>query len=1174
MQIYFTNTLWKQFYILRSKLNRGICLQLLLLLILTAISKTTIAQGDKHVTFGIKEESLNHALDQLAKVSGVNIVYPSLETGKYKRINLPTASRSLSKTLELLLKNTTLDFKFINDRIVVFKKQAIKLQVTHTPNLIDVEGVVVDENGQPLSNISVIAEDKSAGAITNSNGRFAIKGIEADSPLKIGGIGYQEITAKAQRTLEITLSQVIGTMDEVTVNTGYQTLPKERSTGSFDLIGNQLINRSVTTNILDRLENLTPGFLFNHGDAINTDLMLIRGRSTIFADASPLIVVDNFPYDGDITNINPNDVESVSILKDAAAASIWGARAGNGVIVIVTKKGKSSKPSVELTSNINFMQRPDLFNINMMSGADYAELEKFLYSKGFYSNASTVTPVVELLQQRDSGFISDAEAGARIDALKNYDVRNDLQQYFYRKGLNQQYALNVGGNTPNLNYYFSAGYDRNIATLAGTNSHRITLRTQNNFRVTKNLDISAGINFVQNQSDKGENSGYRTNRNSKLLYPYAQLANANGNSLPIYMNYTKSFIESAKAKGLLGWDWSPLEDIGYTDYQSKIRDYTINTTIKYRITNWLSIEAKYQYENALTFGSNYYMEQSYYTRNYINNFTQVNATTGVLTYPVPKGGIVDYQNAELNSHQGRTQLNFNKGWSNMRHQLNGVAGWEIRSNISAGNNYRLYGYNPETSTGVSNLDYVTAFPQYYSLSGTSIIVNSTKVSKTTDNFLSYYANTAYTYNRKYILSGSVRKDEANLFGVATNQKGAPFWSIGGAWQLSNEEFYKPKWLPLLKLRATYGYNGNISRLASAETVLTYSYAIKTPYRSATITNPPNDQLRWERTGQINIGIDFAIKNDILAGTIEYYHKRSKDLFGQAPIDPTIGLVDNSGNNYFFGNVAGMKGNGVDIQLDAKAGRRNFVWNAHLVFSHVISKVTEYLMPVSSSGSDYLSIDAFSINPVVGRPVFSMYSYKWEGLDHETGDPIGFYSGGKSKDYRNIFLNTPLDSMVYSGSAVPTSFGALMNTFSYKNLSISFNISYKFGYYFRRPSVSYTSIYNGQSYNRDYALRWQQPGDEITTTVPSLMYPANSARDAFYLNSEILVEKGDNIRLEDIRLNYQLNQNQVRYSPFKQARIFIYVSNIGTLWKTSEIDQYYNNLPRAGRSVALGINLQL
>jgi hypothetical protein len=229
----------------------------------------------------------------------------------------------------------------------------------------------------------------------------------------------------------------------------------------------------------------------------------------------------------------------------------------------------------------------------------------------------------------------------------------------------------------------------------------------------------------------------------------------------------------------------------------------------------------------------------------------------------------------------------------------------------------------------------------------------------------------------------------------------------------------------------------------------------------------------------------------------------------------------------------------------------------------------------SFGSIYLPIGSNLINPVVGKPLYGVYSFAWGGLDPATGDPIGFYGKVSSKDYNSIYSKTKLDSMVYNGPVQPPYYGAFRNTFSWRNLSVSFNISYKFGYYMRRPSVNYTDLFSSWTGHSDYSNRWQKPGDEKITNVPSLIYPNNNPnRDLFYQYSEILVEKGDHIRMEDLSLSYMFDRRNFHQLPFQNIRFYIYASNLGTLWTTNDegIDPYYINVPKDGKMLSFGMNV--
>jgi TonB-linked SusC/RagA family outer membrane protein len=1167
--------------------TNGMTHQLLRVMKLTAFILLTVclnvaARTDgQTITLSAKNESIKKVLADIEKQTGYSFIYEKDLINKAEPVSINVKDEPLTKVLDMLFLKQPLTYKISEHYIVISSKQTavfqpediIPKELATTELPIDIKGRVVNEKGEPMEGITVSVRGTKNATATDINGMFEIKGVDESATLVFSGVNVEnyEVKIDGKTDFAVSLKTKITTGEIVTVvSTGYQKMTKEKVTGSYGFIDNKTINRSVSTNIINRIENLIPGVLFNHGDAsIPGNELIIRGRSTIYSNAAPLIVVDNFPYDGNLGNINPNDIESISVLKDAAAASIWGARAGNGVIVITTKSGKTSKLTVEFNSSISVVSRPDLYSMNSLSSSDYIELEKYLYTKGNYqlaisNNASNnghpaLSPVIQAL----IAGISDAQ----INEYKKYDVRNDLQKKFYQKGYAQQHSLSVSGATQDVNYIMSAGWDHDIApiSLVGQTYNRITLRSQNSFKVTKKLQIEAGLNFILSNNKSGNNPGY----SNSGLYPYAQLVDASGKGMDLDNYYLKYFTDTASAGGaLLNWKYNPLNDIGYTQNSNKIRDYVINAGVRYNLFSFLTADVKYQFENSVNTYSTLANETSFSTRDLINNFYQLSTKTFI----VPVGGILTTSITEIISHQGRFQVNFNK-IIGRKHRLSAIAGWEIKDLTTSTNNNSIYGYKKQGSLVQSQINFRDQFQQYSNKNSFRQIPIQQGIGKTLDRFLSSYVNAAYTYNDRYIISASARSDAANLFGVKTNQKGVPLWSSGIGWNVSNESFYNSKLVPYLKFRATYGYNGNFSRVTSAYPTISYGTSFYTQAILATINNPPNTDLRWEQVRLLNLGLDFEIKRKVISGSIEYYNKKGVDLISPTPLDPTYGLVGNSVSN-IYKNTANMKGHGIDIQLNSKNFDSEFKWYTNFIFSYAYSEVTKYLVPTSSHGSIYFN--AGYINPIVGKPVYSVYSYKWGGLDPTTGNPIGYIGKSQSQNYSSL-ASMPLDSSaVYNGSLVPTYYGALMNSFTYKGISLSVNISYKMGYYFRRNSINYSNLF-GRYYwigSGDYTKRWQNPGDEKFTNIPSSIYPVNGNRDQFYTNSEILVEKADNIRLEDISLDYTINKNSWSRMPFKQVRVYIYASNFGTIWVANKknIDPYFNNSPKGGRSIALGLNV--
>lgn len=1039
-----------------------------------------------------------------------------------------------------------------------------------------ISGVVVSKNtGLPLQGVSVSLKGTNIATKTDNAGRFSLTIPNDQGILEISFLGHAIVVKsfgpEDDKFHRFALEEIENLIEEVVINTGYQKIPRERATGSFSHIDKELLERRVSSDVLSRLENVVPGLLFNRGDASGTDPFLIRGRGTITAIAQPLIVLDDFPYDGDLNSINPHDIESVSILKDAAAASIWGARAGNGVIVITTKRGRTRAPGITLNTNLTMTPRPDLYNIKLISSEDIIEVERTRYLQGVYDNVLDgpyynvpLTPVITLFMAVDNDEITLEQANMLIESLKVNDVREDITRHLYHTALKPQYNINIGGTYDQLNYQFSAGYDGEKKNIVGGKNRRVSLRSSTVYKLNSSLSINTTFQYVIANEKSGHNNGFATG-GMYPLYRYAQLIK-NGVSQPVYLDRPKNYVDTAGNGKLLDWTYRPIDEINNEEHSVERRDMLVNAGVDYNLSKGFAISAKYQFQNQSNANTQYYDEESYYSRNLINLYTQIQPNGSVIR-PIPLGGIMDQSQRQLTSHQARIQASLNENFG--IHDISAIGGYEIKSMSTTGNGLRYYGYNPDNMTSVPLIDYVNRYPLINSGSTGLISPGLHGLLKLTDNFLSYYANISYSLLNTYTISSSFRKDEANLFGVKANQKGTPLWSLGLAWRLGDEAFIKNSgFVDELKIRATYGVNGNVSRSASAFTTMLRGQTAYSGLPAGQLLSPPNKNLRWEKVKTLNLGVDFSLIKNKIFGTLEYYNKKSTDLLAQAPTDPTLGIKT------FYGNVASMNGDGLDIEITSNNVDRGVRWSSTVLFSRNKQRVSEYLMPVSTSPTPYLA--STSINPVIGKPLYGVYSYRWGGLEPTTGNPLGYVDGEKSTDYARIYNSTPLGDMVFHGSVQPTIHGAVRNDFTYKNLRLSINIAYKFGSFFRMSSLNNREVISGWGGHADYAIRWQQPNDELTTHVPSIVFSGDiTNRDNFYRYSEVLVQKADNIRLDDVSISYELSEKNISNKlPLSSIRFFIYIINPNLVWVANPfgIDPYFNNIPKEAFSVSGGLSL--
>jgi TonB-linked outer membrane protein, SusC/RagA family len=1166
---------------------------ILLLIGCLQVSANGFAQGK--ITMRKTGATLEEVLVEINKQTGVLYSANGKTLKKAAPIDINVKNEELAKVLAICFAGQPLTYTF-RENIIIVKEKVVPMnsELVLGPNPIDVNGRVTNEKGDPVEGVTVTVKGSSKSVKTDTNGEFSLVTIQKDAILIFTHVSMEtfELQVKGKTYLAINLKAKISELEDVTItlNTGYQNLPKERATGSFSFINNELLNRRVSTDFLSRLDGITSGLIFNRSSPdLNGKLGIsIRGVSTLsgLVSVDPLIVIDNFIYEGDINSINPNDVESITVLKDAAAASIWGARSGNGVIVITTKRGKlNQRMKIDVNANTTIVKKPNLYYTNQfLASSDFINAEIELFNKGYFNGdlvssfRTPVSPVIEILDARRSGKITSIDSSERIDALRNIDVRDQYSKYVYQTAIRQQYAVNLKGGASNLTYTFSAGFDKNRDHLMYNNSSRLTIKSLTTYNPIKNLELTTGIFYSNNKTTFNNTIGFGSlatgGKYGQIIYPYARFADDNGNPAPIVKGYKYSYVDTIENIGFLDWRYRPLDEIKNGDNTSTSQSLILNTNLKYTFAKLFSAELLFQHEKQTGFSRNHNSLETYYTRDIINTYTQKDASTGTLSYPYPKGGILISGNNELTSNNLRSQLYYNQQ-INSNHFVSAIVGAEIREvkTISYGNT--LYGYDENTGIAASNVPYGTIY-SVNPIGARPLIGPDNSIKGTTNRYISYYVNGGYTFHNRYTFTISGRKDGANIFGVKTNDRVTPLWSTGFKWDMSRESFFGLDWISHLSLRASYGYNGNVYN-GAAYLITRYSTnSTLTGLPIYNIINPPNAELTWERVRNINVGIDFAVKKDILHGTIELFQKSGLDLVESFTLSPSTGFGS------YFANAASNRTKGIDITFNTQNINRGFKWFTTLLFNYTTDKVLklDYLFGTENAKVNYLINSTFLGNPVpfVGKPLYGLYSYKWAGLDPTTGDPLGFISGKTSNNYDSLINKSSPEDIVYHGSARPKIFGSLRNTFSYKNFTVSANIVFKLDYHFRRST---TSINLGSIVDLphvDYLKRWQKPGDELHTSVPSIIYPSNDLRNRFYAYSEILVEKGDHIRLQDIQVNYDLSKLLKNRTSFTALQVYLYCNNLTLLWKANkhgiDPDFPYRFSNPSPRSYSIGIKATL
>lgn len=1107
------------------------------------------------ITLEFNNISLSNAFRQLQITSGIPFTYsPDLVAG-YTTGHISRSEKTLSEWIALFLRNRPFSYQYVpgNAGNIV-----ISPQPQQTPEIKDtlyytISGYIRDSAGLPVEGASVYLSDQRRGLVSDSNGFFSISHILPNKSIQINAIGYlpyrRAITGNAR--LQIVLQRMENKpLDTIAVSTGYQQLNKDRTTGSFAVMNNQLVNRNILPNILDRLEGMMSSLQFIKNIPVasgaNESTLSIRGRSTINSNPQPLVIMDNFPYDGDLSNINPNDIESVTLLKDAASASIWGAFSGNGVIVFNTKKGKYfQKPQVSLYTNYTLSAEPNLYYSPALSSPDYIEIETFLMNHGYY-NALTpsqvISPAVEIMYKAQKGLISSLDSATSMQQLAATDTRTDLGKYFYRPAFNQQYSLGLSGGTQNDNYYISASFNKNLQEPKRNSIDRYTLFAANTWRIPQaKLEIYTAASLSQSLTRNN-------NDNTLLAWPYLQLADTNGKALSTPYDYSRIYTDTAGDGKLLDWSYRPLDQLNNSNHTIRLNESRFNIQARYHLFKPLQLSVSYQYSNIEKWDQNYYSMAMYETRNLINTYSQIVPATGMVTSAVPSGGIMQEGKLTTNTYNTRFMAQW-QPWLGKNHSLFSIAGYEVRIADIKTTAIRKYGYNYVLQTETP-VDYTITYPTWFG--GPPVAIPQLNFrQKENNNYLSWFVNNNYVYRNRYFVSASLRKDESNLFGVNINNKGIPLWSAGLGWMISNESFYPQRaWVEQLKIRAAIGYTGNVNTSLSAFNTATAS---KTTNRfsslTAAIVNPANPNLGWEKVRITNLGLDFSMLKKRIQGSVEVYKKDASELIGPASPDPTTGVVT------YTGNAAKTESRGMDISINALPVNRAIKWNITILFSYNTDKVTYYPRKQPAI-SNFLRNG--QLNPAEGKPLYSLYSLPYMGLTDQ-GNPIGRLNGLPTTDYMSIFNSFNMQDLIYNGPANPTFIGSSIQNISWKQFTLSALFIFKAGYFFRRPGINYTAIIADNSAGHpEYRQRWKKPGDERVTIIPSLTYPFNNSRDDLYALSNALIERGDHLRLQDIKLTWQFRR--------KKIQLYGYVNNIGILWRANHSGIDPDNVPYGSNHV--------
>ncbi|WP_205702890.1 SusC/RagA family TonB-linked outer membrane protein [Botryobacter ruber] len=1050
---------------------------------------------------------------------------------------------------------------------------------------------------EAMPGITIIEKGTSNATITDIDGSFQLS-VPRNAVLVVSLIGYksQEVNVEGRATIAVTLQEDASTLTEVVV-TGYQTIDRKMFTGSAALLKGEDAKREGINDVSRMLEGRVAGVQVQNvsGTFGAAPKIRVRGATSITGDNKPLWVVDGIVLEdvvnvsneqlstGDpatligssVAGLNPDDIESFQILKDASATAMYGARAMNGVVVITTKKGKIGKPIVSYTGNYSTYLKPSYRNFDILNSADQMAVYLEMEQKGWlnYSDVSRVqnggvfTKMAELIHTYDEtngtfGLENSREAKAGF--LQRYARANtDWFDVLFRNSFMQEHSLSISSGTEKTQLYFSTSYLQDNGWTVADQVKRFTGNARANFKVTDKLSIG----LISQGSIRDQQAPGTVSRVSDpVTGAYSRDFDINPFSYVINTSRTLTAFDENGNREFFRRSFAPfniLHELENNTLDISLLDLKLQADVNYKILKNLNYNfsgalryAKTNREHKVTEESN--MAQAYRagtiygegvdaTIQERNKFLYRNPDNPE-AQPVtvlPQGGIYTTNDDNLTSYYLRNTLDWDQTFAN-DHTVRLFASQELRYADRQNKGFTGYGYQYNKG-GVPFID-PNAIKQ-----GVEGNFNYYNMSLRYDRFLAYMANAAYSYKGKYNLNGTVRYDGSNLLGESRTARWLPTWNVSGSWNIDTEPFMQElDKIRRLTLRGTYGLTASMGNATNSSLVL-QSASARRPYLSEVetiifIQNLENSELTWEKQYETNVGIDAGLFNERLQITLDGYLRNGFDLIGRIR---TSGI---GGEEYKIANYADMKSHGVEATIGGGVvDNQDLKVRTQFTFGYNKGKITNL-----RSDPDIWSLVIPEGGPRQGFPYRGLYSIPFEALNPRAGYPILINEDGESSP--NVYLQSDkTDNLIYEGPVDPVVTGGWFNSVQYKNFTLSGLVTYSAGNKIRLTQTFKTSYTDLDAMPEVFLHRWVMPGDENTTNVPSILdrltattlnngYPYNN-----YNYSTARVVDGDFVRLKQVSLGYNLPTNFTGKLGVNSMSVSLVANNIWLIYADSRLN---------------------
>ena len=1148
----------------------------------TAFATESYSQTMK-VTVVADNVSTGKVISEIEKQTDYLFVYNVNEVNLKRNVKVNAQHKSVAEVLNKVFEGTDIYYAMEGKNIMLMSKAKDGEAVQQANK---VTGIVKDANGEPVIGANVTVKGQSIGTITDIDGRFVLDAPK-EAVLQITYIGYvsQEVKVSGKREINVVLKEDSEMLDEVVV-VGYGTMKKKDLTGAVSQIRPAELSNEAPKTVQDVLRGTAGLRIGFDGSAKGGGSMQVRGQRSVYSDGGhndPLIILDGMIFYGELSEINPNDISQIDVLKDASSAAVYGAKAANGVIIVTTKKGRSEKPVINFSANIGFVTigdsrkvydshgylkyredfyTTDTYGINAQTG-NYEAYQTGNTPVGYYSrptetnlNKYGITLEAWKAQSNQDGSMSTEEIWGRRLGLQASDITLnnfllgktfDWYDHSFHTGLNQDYNVSISGNNEKVNYYLSLGYLSNEGVARGNEYSAIRSNMKLNAQITSWLNVGANINF-QNRTD----GDIATNWESQILdnSPFTSPYNENGELVPHPMG------ENAYWKGYnFDYDRQYLDlDKGFTVLNSIL---TAKVTLPLGITYSFNVSPRLQY-----FHDRYYRSSEH----------------------------PDWQ-AETDDRVNREQSK-RFDWS-----LNNTITWE---HIFAEKHHTILTLVQEAEERQSWADRIEArniLPSealgFHGTANGDKNLSSFRSTDTRETACGYLARLFYSYNDTYMATFSFRRDGYSAFG--TTNPYANFFSGALAWTFTNENFWNWKPLSSGKLRVSFGQNGNRSLADSYIALANLSLGKYTQgyINSASgalmdlkylfVSRLANPNLQWEKTTSWNVGLDVGFFNNRINASMEYYVMPTTDMIMNQS------LPDFTGFNSITTNLGRIENRGFELSINSRnIEKANFQWETGFTFSvnkNTIKKLYgEYETIVDALGNTIVKErDDVTNGWFIGHPVSAIWDYKVTGIwqKDEVKEAAKYSQRPGDPKVQNIYTDddkvnadgsvTPVynnKDKQFMGETTPPIHWSLRNSFTiFKDWVFSFNMYSYMGH----KSLDTNYLNNDNNYSQITNCRNVYTKEYWTVDNPSNTYARLSAQGPTGISAPARVIDRSFIRLENISLAYNIPMKFLEKYKIQNAKIFTTVRNVATWSKEWEYgDPETGGL--APRTYSLGINL--